>query len=210
MPLPIIPFSRDDVEIIERCCGFQGFFKLDTVHLRHRLHEGGWGAEIQRELFVRGPAVGVVLYDPVHDLIGLVEQFRIGALDDEQGPWCMEIVAGIAESGESLDEVAFREVQEETGLQPGSLEYICHYLSSPGGCDEKLHLFCARVNLQGAGGIFGLAREGEDIAFHVLEAEAVFNQLYDGRFNNAATLIGLQWLQTQRPRMRDLAPETES
>ncbi|RZA06201.1 MAG: ADP-ribose diphosphatase, partial [Moraxellaceae bacterium] len=81
-------------------------------------------------------------------------------------------------------------------------EYICNYLSSPGGSDEKLHLYCGLCDLGSAGGVYGLPEEGEDIRVHVFPADEVFAELLNGRFNNAAALICLQWLQLNRARLR--------
>lgn len=195
-------FSRDDVEIIRREELYKRFFRVEKVFLRHKLFNGGWGREIGRELFIRGEAVAVVLYDPVNDLIGLVEQFRIGAMDEPNGPWCYEVVAGMLEAGETPEEVARRELIEEANVSPYAMEYICNYLSSPGGSDEKLHLYCGLCDLSQAGGIYGLPEEGEDIKMHVLAAEDVFAELLEGAFNNAAALICLQWLQINRPRLQ--------
>ena len=195
-------FSRSDVEIIRREEMYRRFFRVEKIFLRHKLFNGDWGQEIGRELFVRGEAVAVILYDPVRDLISMVEQFRVGALDEPQGPWCYEVVAGMIEPGESPEAVARRELMEEANLEPYALEYICNYLSSPGGCNEKLHLYCGLCDLQNAGGVYGLAEEGENIKVHVFSAEDVFAVLLDGAFNNAAALICLQWLQLNRPRLR--------
>ncbi|WP_049630263.1 NUDIX domain-containing protein [Cellvibrio sp. pealriver] len=198
-------FTRADVEIIRREEMYKRFFRVEKVFLRHKLFDGGWGQEIGRELFVRGEAVAVVLYDPVRDLIGMVEQFRVGALDEPSGPWCYEVVAGMLEPGESPEEVARRELMEEANVEPYALEYICNYLSSPGGCNEKLHLYCGLCDLQHAGGVYGLPEEGEDIRVHVFSAEDVFAVLLDGAFNNAAALICLQWLQLNRSRLQNQA-----
>lgn len=203
MALPKEPYHRDDVNIVQRDELFNAFFRAERLHLRHRLYAGGWSPTITREIFLRGEAIGVVLFDPKHDLIGLVEQFRVGALDDPHGPWCMEVVAGMVEQGETLEDVAWRETAEETSLTPDSMEYICNYIASPGGCDEKLHLFCALIDLKDAGGIHGLEAEAEDIKLHVMSADDVFANLYGGRFNNAATLIALQWLQHNHDRLLD-------
>lgn len=195
-------FTHDDVEIIAREELYKRFFRVEKVILRHKLFHGGWGRNIERELFVRGEAVAVVLYDPVLDAIGMVEQFRIGAMDETHGPWCYEVVAGMLESGELPEEVARRELLEEANVEPYSMEYICNYLSSPGGTDEKLHLYCGLCDLSLAGGIYGLPEEGEDIRVRVLGAEEVFAELFGGAFNNAAALICLQWLQHNRQRLR--------
>ncbi len=195
-------FTRADVDIIRREEMYKRFFRVEKVFLRHKLFNGDWGKEIGRELFVRGEAVAVVLYDPRRDLIGMVEQFRVGALDEPNGPWCYEVVAGMLEEGESPEDVARRELLEEANVTPYAMEYICNYLSSPGGSDEKLHLFCGLCDLGSAGGVFGLQEEGEDIRVHILAAEDVFAELLNGAFNNAAALICLQWLQMNRNRLR--------
>ena len=195
-------FSHNDVEIIHREDLYKRFFRVEKIVLRHKLFAGGWGKEINRELFVRGEAVAVVLYDPVHDLIGMVEQFRVGALNEPHSPWCYEVVAGMVDDGEQPEEVARRELLEEANIKPYALEYICNYISSPGGCDEKLHLYCGLCDLQNAGGIYGLAEENEDIRMQVFAAKDVFSELLNGAFNNAAALICLQWLQLNRSRLR--------
>ncbi|BFM14032.1 NUDIX domain-containing protein [Maricurvus nonylphenolicus] len=196
------PFTREDVDIIERERAYDGFFAMDRVTLRHRLFEGGWGPTVSRELFVRGEAVAAVVFDPERNLVGMVEQFRIGAMDEEQGPWCLEVVAGMVEEGEQPEEVVKRELVEETGIEAESMEYICNYMTSPGGTSEKLHLYCVLADLSEAGGIHGLEEEGEDIRVRVFEAPALFDAMLKGRFNNAATLICLQWLQINQDRLR--------
>ena len=201
MSIPLPPFNSNDVNVLKTETLYQGFFKAEKMTLRHRLYEGGWSTDIVREVFVRGQAVGIVLFDPVRDLIGLVEQIRIGAIGHQASPWCLEVVAGMTEIGESLTEVARREIEEETSLVPTAMEYICEYMASPGGCTERLHLFCGLVDLDQEAGVHGLEEEGEDIKLYILPAQEVFDELYGGRFNNAATLIGLQWLQLNRARI---------
>jgi len=203
-------FFHSDVDIIQRTAVYQGFFQLDNVRFKHRLFKGGWSPEVSRELLIRGAAVAAVLYDPRHQLIGLVEQFRIGALDrkpseenrdESTSPWCYEVVAGISEPNEPDDEVILRELQEEAGIVPDSITRICEYMSSPGGSDETLTLYCAVADLSLAGGVYGLENEMEDIRMVVLPEDEVFSSLYNGRYNNAATLIGLQWLQLNKDRL---------
>jgi ADP-ribose pyrophosphatase len=197
-------FSHNDVEILSKTELYKRFFRVEKIVLRHQLFGGGWSKNITRELFVRGEAVAVLLYDPNNDLIGLVEQFRVGALGEPEGPWCYEVVAGILELGESPEEVARRELLEEANIVPYKLIPICNVFPSPGGSDEKLHLYCGLCDLSQAGGIYGLPEEGEDIQFHVLPVANVFAELLNGRFNNAAALISLQWLQLNHLSLRKL------
>ena len=197
-PLPPVSLNSADVAIVSREVVYQGFFRMEKLQLRHRLFEGGWSPVLSRECFVRGQAVAAVMYDPQHQLIGLVEQFRVGALAQPGGPWLYEVVAGMTKSDEQPEQVIHRELAEEAAMVPSRLIPICDYLSSPGGTDEQLHLYCAVGNLQNLGGIHGLVEEGENIKVVALPEETVFAQLYSGRFNNAATLICLQWLLLHR------------
>jgi ADP-ribose pyrophosphatase len=199
------PHTVADVEILGRATCYQGFFSLDAVSLRHRLFCGGWSQPMTRELFVRGPAVGVLLYDPRHRLVGLVEQFRVGALTEPGGPWVLEVVAGMAEPDEDFATVARRETLEEAGIEQLTLEPICRYLVSPGGTDETLTLFCGLTDLHGREGCFGLAHEHEDIRLHVMSEVDALAALAAGRYNNAATIVCLQWLALNRDRLHGLA-----
>ena len=191
-------FSSLDVELQATEKAYKGFFDVDRVTLRHRLFGGSWSKSIKREVLSRGESVGVLLYDPNNQLIGLVEQFRIGALNDPIGPWQFEIVAGTIEFGESPTEVAHRELFEEAGLRVHSLISICDYLVSAGGTDEKMHLFCGLTNLLDKAGNFGLDSENEDILLHIWTYDEVMQAKADGILNSAAVTIALQWLELNK------------
>lgn len=192
-------FGPNDWELQQRDTVYDGFFRVDEITLRHRLYEGGWGQPIKRELLMRQPAVAVLPYDRQHNCIALVEQFRIGATKDRASPWCLELIAGIADvEHESLDYLARREAQEEANLTLGELEPITTYLPSPGGCDERLHLFASECDLSNAGGIHGLPEEGENIRLVTHPLDDIPALLQSGRVDNAASIIALQWLMLKR------------
>lgn len=203
MSLKKAEFQLDDVEVLEKSTLFKGFFTMLRYRFRHRLFQGGWSETVKRELFQRGEAAAAVLYDPKNHLVGLVEQFRIGALNSEYGPWCLEVVAGMVEPGEDIESLIIREIEEEAGLKNVELMPISSYYSTPGGCSEKIHLYCALCDLEHAGGVYGLDYEGEDIRFRTYQPEHVFEEMLHARTNNAATLIGLQWLQLNINRIRE-------
>ena len=189
-------FDAADVEVIERESPFKGFFRVDRLRLRHRLYNGGWSNEIQRELFVRHRAVAVLPFDPLRNELLLVEQFRVGALDWRDSPWCLELIAGIADKdGEAATDLVRREAQEEAGITLGEMVTISEYMPSPGGTDERLTIYLARADLSGAGGVFGAADEGEDIRALVVSADRIAELLASGRMDNAASQIALYWFQ---------------
>jgi len=194
-------FTKADVSIERRETLFQGFYRVDKFYLRHEQFVGGKGALINREMFVRPPAVGVLVYDADADCVLLIEQFRVGALDNEH-PWQMEIVAGLIEPGEALEEVARREALEEAGVRIGAMEKVMEFLPSPGGSDEHFTLFVAQADLSAAGGIHGLPEEGEDIRVNVMSVNQALSALQRGRINNAPCIIALQWLALNKPRLQ--------
>ena len=193
----------DDVEVVEREACFRGFYQLDRLHLRHRLFAGGMGKLINRELFVRHDAVCVLPYDPQRDCVVLIEQFRVGALDKSANPWLIELVAGLIDKDEQPEEVARREAVEEAGLELAELWPLTQYYPSPGGSDERVHLYVGRCDSRGAGGVHGLEEEGEDIRVLVWSLDEALAALDDGRIDNAASIIALQWLALNRDKVRE-------
>lgn len=187
-------FSRQDVEVLADEPLYEGFFQMRRYRLRHRLFAGGWSDIFDREVFERGHAAVLLPYDPIRDEIAFTEQFRVGAIATAQSPWLLELVAGIIEEGETEEQVARRESEEESGLVVGRTERMLSYLASPGGMTERITIFVGEVDTSHAGGLHGLAEENEDIRIHVISREQAMLMLAEGAFDNAATIIGLQWL----------------
>lgn len=191
-----------DVEILQRELCFQGFYRMERLHLRHRRFDGTLTNTLQRELFVRHDAVCVLPYDPVRDVVVLNEQFRVGVVDKTNNPWMIEMVAGLMDKDEQPEEVAHREAEEEAGLALKALWPVTSYFPSPGGSSERVHLFIGHCDSEGAGGVFGLLEEDEDIRVHVWTLEQALAAVYDGRINNAASIIALQWLAMNHEKVR--------
>ena len=186
------------VEVEARETALDTFLRVDRLRLRHELFGGGFSDTMTRELLLRPRAVGVLLFDPVLEKVVLVRQIRIGMLYEGQDPWLLELVAGMVEPGEQPQEVAARESLEEADLAPQNLVQISEYYNSPGISNERITLFCGRVDSAGAGGVFGLADEHEDIEVVVLDVEEAVSLVEAGKIHNAMTIIALQWLQLHR------------
>lgn len=195
-------FTQKDVEILSTERVYEGFFHVEVVNLRHRLFAGGWSANLRREIMDRGHAVVVLPYDPATDKIVMLEQFRVGAMATGETPWLRELVAGMVENGEEVETVAHRELEEESGLQAESLHYALSYLSSPGGMTERIYIYLARVDGTKASKFGGLSSENEDIKVEALPRKKVMEMLEQGKVDNAATVIGLQWLGLHLNRFR--------
>lgn len=187
-------YSHDDYELIDRKSCFKGFFALDKFSFKHKRFDGSWSRVVEREVFVRGDATCVLPYDPIAGKIILLEQFRAGALLANQSPWLIELVAGINEKGELPEDVARREAVEEAGIELLDMKPIIRYLPSPGGATEEVHLYCALVDSEGAGGVYGLPEEDEDIKVHLVDVSDIASLLASGEINNSPAIIALQWL----------------
>ncbi len=208
--LPGAFMTEDDVEIIEKTTPFKGYFQVDRYRLRHRLFDGGWSDSMTREVFERSHATAVLPYDADLDTLVLIEQFRSGAHAALQSPlcagyhgsWLVECVAGIIEEGETPEDVAYREMIEETGCRLTDLVSVCRYLVSPGGSSETVFVFCGRVDASNAGGIHGLVHEQEDLRVFTVAPEDAFALLDSGAIVNAMTIIALQWFRANHAQLR--------
>ncbi|HFN3683961.1 TPA: ADP-ribose diphosphatase [Enterobacter hormaechei] len=197
-----VTFAKNDVEIIARETLYSGFFSMELYRFRHRLFNGEMSGEIKREIFERGHAAVLLPFDPVRDEVVLVEQVRIAAYDTSETPWLLEMVAGMIEEGESVEDVARREALEEAGLVVGRTKPVLSYLASPGGTTERSSIMVGEVDATTAEGIHGLADENEDIRVHVVSRELAYQWVEEGKIDNAASVIALQWLQLHYQTLR--------
>ena len=98
------------------------------------------------------------------------------------------------------------------GLAQRGARVLCVDLDAQGSMATHLgveythsltHLLLGQVNTEGAGGIFGLAGEGEDIKVHVFPLAQALRMMHDGEIANAHTLIALQWLQLHKQQVQE-------
>lgn len=190
------------IELLNADRAYDGFFKIDQLTFRHTLFEGGWSPVIKRELFGRGEAVVVLLYDLKAELVVLIEQCRAGALQHaalkNDQAWLIEPVAGMVEPGESNLVACKREAFEEAGVTQAEFEYICQFYPSPGGSDEILYLYGAEVDATTLPDYAGEASEVEDIRLIKMPFAQAKSKLMKAEFNVASTIIALQWLLFQK------------
>jgi ADP-ribose pyrophosphatase len=179
---------------------YRGFFALNRYRLRFQRYDGTWSSELNREIFERGHAVAVLPYDPLRDQVVMIEQFRPGALEATGGPWMTEIVAGMIETDELVEEVAHREMQEEAGMTTNQLIPITRYWVSPGGTTESIYLFLALIDSSLATGFHGLEHEQEDIRVLTMPLDEALARVDQGTICSAAPIIALQWLGRHKER----------
>ncbi len=193
---------KRDVEVIEKRTAYQGYYRVDVYRLRHSLYRGGMGPEITREILDRGQAVMVLPYDPIRDEVVLIEQFRMGPFVRGDQPWSLEVVAGMIEDGEDKEDVARREAKEEAGIELFDMKQIMGCYTSLGAVTEYITIFFARTDSTMAGGIHGVAEEGEDIKVVVLSFDEVMVAMEAGIIRAAPVIVAVQWLALHREEIR--------
>ena len=188
-------------EIVSNEVVFSGFFQMNRYRLRHSSFHGGWCGEIVRERIERIAAVSVLLYDPRLDTLVLVEQFRVGMMGNADPPWSLETVSGFCDTDhETPEQVARREVVEETGCTLKALTHIGEFFVSPGMSVERINLYCGWVDASQASGVHGLDHEGEEMRVVTLSRAEALGELF-GRLNSTSIIMALQWLDANRERL---------
>lgn len=189
---------KQEYELLDQQRILDAFFKMNRYRLRHTSFEGGWCGEIVRERIEQLAAVSVLLYDPGADTLVFVEQFRIGLVDAQDPPWCLETVSGFCDrEHEKPEEVARREVMEETGCEVQQLTSIGEFFVSPGMSVERISLYCGRVDAGEADGVHGLEHEGEEMRVVKLSRVDAMRELF-GRLNSTSVIMAMQWLALHR------------
>lgn len=151
--------------------------RIDTVELPDKKYS-------KREIVEHPGAVCVV---PItsDNKIYLVNQYR-KAIDKE----ILELPAGKIEIGEEPKECAIRELKEETGLSANNYEYILEFYSSPGFCNEKIHLFFARELEEG----IATPDIDEYIDLKKYSLDELLHMIEIGEISDSKTIIGLQMI----------------
>ena len=88
---------------------------------------------------VHHPGASAIVAVDAHGAVTLIRQFRHAA-----GGFIWEVPAGTLAPGEAPEACARRELREETGLVAAEWTALGSILTTPGFCDERIHLFLAR------------------------------------------------------------------
>lgn len=142
---------------------------------------------MDREVTRHPGAVAVVAID-ADDQILFLRQYRapLNAL-------LFEIPAGKRDvPGEPPELTANRELLEETGYTAGSMELLGIFVNSPGFCDERTYVFCARDLTEAERDVDGPEEQHAELVRRPV-AEA-HDMVTSGEIEDAKTLLGLQWL----------------
>jgi nudix-type nucleoside diphosphatase (YffH/AdpP family) len=176
------------------------FFRFEQLEVDNRRFDGGRNEAMKREVFVGADAALVLPYDQERDTVLLVEQFRPGpARRGDPQPWLLEPVAGLVDAGETPEEAAIRESEEEAHLKLERLIRMFEGYACPGNATDHFYAFLALCDLPDdhpeAG---GLEAEHEDLKLHVLPFETAMGLIETGEANAMPMISMLLWLDRWR------------
>jgi ADP-ribose pyrophosphatase len=103
------------------------------------------------------------------------------------GGWLWELPAGKLEADEKPQATAQRELLEEAGVQAGQWQCLADILTTPGFCDEVIHLFLARELTH----LDAQPEAHEVIEVHWIPFEQALARVFDGTYRDAKTMLGL-------------------
>jgi ADP-ribose pyrophosphatase len=112
----------------------------------------------------------------------LLRQFRHAA-----GGWLWELPAGKIDQPESPQHTAQRELQEEAGVTAQDWLPLGSFLSTPGFCDERIHLYLARA----LNPVPADQHPHEVIEIHWIDFKQALQWLEVGEIVDAKTMLGL-------------------
>ena len=184
--------------IVARRTIFDGWNRFEMVTVEEPGPDGGI-VRNEREVIDHGEAAVVLTYDPARQVALLVRQMRTPLLVLGGDPYLLEACAGIVDPGETPEDCARREAEEELGLRLGPLRFVQRVVPSAGTLTERMHLFLAEyapADLSEDGG--GNPHEGETIEAVEMPFEELFQMARSGRIEDAKTLILVNRLMLER------------
>ena len=187
-------FDGTRIDIVEDETVWKGWSHVRRVTFDYTGDEGQTN-RLKWEVFDRGHAVAVLLYDEARDVIVMVRQFRVPVYLSGDTPFLLEVPAGSLEKGEDPAAAIIREVMEETGYRAESPQTLFTAYMSPGSVTEKVHFYFAPVSAAEkveAGG--GLEDEHEDLEIVEVSPKEAIEMIDNGRIIDAKTIMLVQWL----------------
>ena len=148
--------------------------KVDTVELPDKKYS-------KREIVEHPGGVGIITITDDNCLV-LVKQYR-KAIED----FIWEIPAGKLEVNEEPRETAIRELREETGYEAKKLTYLTEFYTTPGYCNEKIHLFLAENLIE----VESCPDPGEFIEKSIMPLDELIKMLDRGEIMDSKTMIAI-------------------
>jgi ADP-ribose pyrophosphatase len=141
----------------------------------------GNGKRTRREIVEHHGAAAIVPVTEDRDVV-LVRQYRYAVASS-----LLEVPAGTLEEGETPEDCAARELDEETGYKSKDLRKIMEFFPVPGYSTEKIHVFLAK----------GLVKskmhteEDERIELEILSIQGALEKVRSGEIRDAKSISAL-------------------
>lgn len=137
--------------------------------------------EYAREIIVhKGSAVIVPVFED--KTVALVRQYRHAT-----GKYLLEIPAGGVETGETFEQAAIRELEEEIGVTAAKIEKLTEFYVSPGFLTEKMYVFLATEITETTQKL----EHDELIEVERLTFPQALDLIHTGSIEDAKTMVGL-------------------
>ena len=139
------------------------------------------GKTAKREIIEHRGAAAIVPVIQGRDVV-LVRQYRYAVAAE-----LLEVPAGTMEQGETPEECAVRELEEETGFRCKEIEKILEFFPVPGYSTEKIHVYIAK----------GLTKskmnteDDEQISVEILPMENALEKVRSGEIHDAKSICAL-------------------
>lgn len=185
--------DNDKIKIVSTETISDHWFTINKVSYDYK-NDLGESETIYREVYGKGNAATILLYNPLKKTIILTKQFRLPTyMNGNPSGMLIETCAGFLDK-DSPEDCAKREAEEETGYRVTKIQKIFESYMSPGALTELLHFFIAEYDNQmkvSDGG--GLDEEQEHIEVLELEFNTAYNMIYSGEIKDSKTIMLLQY-----------------
>lgn len=139
------------------------------------------GKEATRDVVVH-PGASVVIPLTERGEIYVVKQFRAPI-----GKTLIELPAGKLDKGEEPLVCAKRELFEETGLEAQNMRHITSFETTPGFCNEVLHMYLATDLKKGVANL----DEDEFLTVDKIPVAKLMEMIISNEITDAKTIIGV-------------------
>lgn len=166
---------------LERCTSSSRVYDGGILNLRVDQVTLGNGKTTKREIIEHRGAAAIVPLTGEGGVI-LVRQFRYATTTN-----LLEIPAGTMEPGETSEQCASRELEEETGYRCKEIEKILEFFPVPGYSTEKIHVYLARGLIKST----MHTEDDEKIELEIMPFHRALEKVRSGEIQDAKSICAL-------------------
>lgn len=175
---------------------YQGaIFGVEDMRIALQMRDGGQTV-IRRQVMRHAPCVVMLVHDCAEDRYLIEREYRIGC-----DAFAYGLPAGLIDAGENVDAAAFRELREETGVEPDDengcdIDHVGQFYSSEGMTDELANIMVLHLRHWHA------TKRHFDGDEHVESAWVSWEQLRETHITASNSMIAILHEQIRRMRQK--------